>query len=43
MLAFFLSNLGGSEIIILFSYLAMALLAYFVIQGVKAFFKELNK
>lgn len=36
-------NLGGSEIMIIGSYLAIILFVYFIIAGVKAFFQELNK
>lgn len=36
-------NLGGSEIIIIFIYLALLIFAFFIIKGIKAFFEELNK
>jgi hypothetical protein len=43
MYSYNLASLGGSEIMYLFCTFAMILIVYFIIQGIRAFFREINK
>jgi hypothetical protein len=43
MYSYYIASLGGSEIMYFFCTFAMILFVYFIIQGIRAFFREVNK